>query len=220
MDRQEQAGRQGAQLGEFVFSAQSAADAADAAFWRRAAVASVLALTALRLLFLALSPLELDFEEAQYWFWAQALDWGYYSKPPLIAWLIAASTALFGDGEFGVRAWSPVLHGAAALCLGAVGGRLAGPRAGFCCALAYATLPGVVFSSLLMTTDVPLAFAWSLALYALLRVADRDGLVWAAVGGIAGGFGLLAKYSMLLPPRQILDAVPFAGSAVRAAAIA
>ncbi|HPR07365.1 MAG TPA: hypothetical protein PLI17_12105, partial [Denitromonas sp.] len=41
-------------------------------------------------------------DEAYYWGWSQALDWGYYSKPPVIAALIAASTAAFGDGILAV----------------------------------------------------------------------------------------------------------------------
>ena len=45
----------------------------------------------------------LDAEEAQYWLWSQHLDWGYFSKPPGIAWEISASTSLFGNTEFGVR---------------------------------------------------------------------------------------------------------------------
>lgn len=42
-------------------------------------------------------------DEAQYWAWSQAIDWGYYSKPPAIAWQIALTTALFGNNELGVR---------------------------------------------------------------------------------------------------------------------
>lgn len=42
-------------------------------------------------------------DEAQYWTWSQALDWGYYSKPPAIAWQIALTTAMFGNTELGVR---------------------------------------------------------------------------------------------------------------------
>lgn len=42
-------------------------------------------------------------DEAQYWSWSQAIDWGYYSKPPGIAWQIWGTTALFGNSEFGVR---------------------------------------------------------------------------------------------------------------------
>jgi 4-amino-4-deoxy-L-arabinose transferase-like glycosyltransferase len=42
-------------------------------------------------------------DEAQYWTWSQALDWGYYSKPPGIAWQIALTTALVGNTALGVR---------------------------------------------------------------------------------------------------------------------
>jgi len=44
------------------------------------------------------SPLGLHGDEAQYWAWSQNLDWGYFSKPPLIAWVIALPTSLFGNG--------------------------------------------------------------------------------------------------------------------------
>jgi hypothetical protein len=59
---------------------------------------------ALRALLAATSGASLHVDEAQYWDWSRHLAWGYYSKPPLVAALIAASTALFGDAEHGVRA--------------------------------------------------------------------------------------------------------------------
>ena len=46
-------------------------------------------------------------DEAQYWTWAQHLDWGYFSKPPGIAALIAASTSMFGDGMLGYAKGAP-----------------------------------------------------------------------------------------------------------------
>jgi len=49
------------------------------------------------------SPLGLHGDEAQYWSWSQNLDWGYFSKPPLIAWIIAISTSLFGQAEWAIR---------------------------------------------------------------------------------------------------------------------
>src|SRR5882724_7509584 len=74
----------------------SPAAPAPAALWHKSGLAElrpalviVVAVTAARVLFIATAPLELDFEEAQYWHWAQQLAWGYYSKPPLVAWLIA-----------------------------------------------------------------------------------------------------------------------------------
>ena len=35
-------------------------------------------------------------DEAHYWDWSRHLDWSYYSKGPLVAWLIRASCELFG----------------------------------------------------------------------------------------------------------------------------
>src|SRR5215472_7391862 len=82
--------------------------------WGIKAVAAVAALTAGRLAWLAVQPADLSPDEAQYWVWAQHLALGYYSKPPLVAWLIALSTGLAGDNEFAVRLSAPLLHAAAA----------------------------------------------------------------------------------------------------------
>ena len=45
---------------------------------------------------------ELIFDEAYYWYYSQNLDWGYFDHPPMVAWLIKASSYFF-DGELGVR---------------------------------------------------------------------------------------------------------------------
>ena len=50
---------------------------------------AVAVLTALRLAVLAGSGLGLHGDEAQYWSWSRDLEWGYYTKPPLIAFIIA-----------------------------------------------------------------------------------------------------------------------------------
>ena len=77
---------------------------------RAAMLAGVLAITGLRLLWLALQPADLYPDEAQYWIWSQQLAFGYYSKPPLVAWLIRLTTGLFGDSEFAIRLSAPLLH--------------------------------------------------------------------------------------------------------------
>jgi 4-amino-4-deoxy-L-arabinose transferase-like glycosyltransferase len=158
------------------------------------------ALTVVRLLFVARSGLNLDFEEAQYWLWAQAPAWGYWSKPPMVAWLIAATTAVCGDAAPCVRLASPLLHAATALVLGALGAALGGPALGFWSALTYATLPGVALSAVLITTDVPLLLCWALALLAFVRLLATERWPWAAAFGIALGTGMLSKYSMLVFP--------------------
>ena len=98
--------------------------------WLGPALAAVAAITLVRLAVVGFAGLELDFEEAQYWFWAQDPAWGYFSKPPLIAWLIAGVTAVCGDGEACIRLPSPLLHAATALVVGAIGARQGGAAGG------------------------------------------------------------------------------------------
>lgn len=149
-----------------------------------------------RVLALRNSPLNLLPDEAQYWSWSQHLAFGYFSKPPVIAWLIAASTALAGDDEWGVRLAAPVVHAATGIVIAFIGRALFSARVGFFSALLYATLPGVIFSSLIISTDVPLLFFWALALLAIWQIWTAPNWRWAVILGAAFGMGFLAKYAM------------------------
>ncbi|MCC7427346.1 MAG: glycosyltransferase family 39 protein [Alphaproteobacteria bacterium] len=168
----------------------------------RTALAVVLGVTAFRLFWLTLGTPELYADEAQYWVWAQDLSWGYYTKPPLIAWLIAGTTALCGQAEGCVRLSSPVLHAATALLLFVLGRRLYGPRAGLFAAILWTTLPAVWISGTIISTDVPVLAAWAFALLAVLKLIDAAEagrpapLGWWAGLGAALGLGMLAKYVM------------------------
>ncbi|MFO1187936.1 MAG: glycosyltransferase family 39 protein [Alphaproteobacteria bacterium] len=169
-----------------------------------AALVIVGALTALRIAVLLFTVLDLGPEEAQYWAWAQHLAFGYFSKPPMIAWLIAGTTAVCGDGEACVRISAPLLHAGSALVVFALARKLYGDRTAVWAAVAFATLPAVFLSAGLITTDVPLVFAWVCALYAYRQMIDashdamrQEALRWAALTGIAVGLGLLAKYAMV-----------------------
>ena len=159
----------------------------------------VAAITLARVAVLVFSPLELYPDEAQYWWWAQTPDFGYFSKPPLIAWIIWATTRLFGDSEWAIRLGMPLLHGVAALLLFGIG-RASFPKSpmiAFWSALTYLTLPGVSYSAGLASTDAPLLFFWALALFAFIRGVQTNAWSWALLCGLALGFGTLAKYAML-----------------------
>ncbi|MBV9827714.1 MAG: glycosyltransferase family 39 protein [Alphaproteobacteria bacterium] len=158
--------------------------------------AAIGGLTLLRLLWLSVQSAGLYPDEAQYWFWAKHPAFGYYSKPPLVAWLIALTTGAFGDSEFAVRLAAPLLHAGAAAMVFATAARLYDRRTGFWAALAYATLPGVSLSAFIISTDAPLLLCWAVALYAFVRAREPDGGWWWVVVGIAAGLGLLAKYAM------------------------
>ncbi len=158
----------------------------------------ILGLLAIRLAAVLFGRLGLIADEAQYWFWAQDLDWGYFSKPPLIAWSIAATTAVCGDGAGCIRLSAPFYHAITAALTGIAAWQLfRDRRVAATAAVVYATLPGVAFSSLQISTDVPLMTAWATALVASARLIEGRGDRWAVVLGLALAAGLLAKYAML-----------------------
>ena len=156
------------------------------------------ALTILRITALFASPLDLYPDEAQYWLWSRALAFGYFSKPPVIAWTIWATTGLGGDAEPWIRLASPLYHAGATLAVFALARRLYGEPAGLAAAALYALMPGVQLSAAIMATDAPLLFFMSLTLLAYARLLDaagRDRIVWAAAFGAALGLAFLSKYA-------------------------
>lgn len=206
-------------------------------YWRARPVLSftlfAFALTALRLAVLFVSEANLGPDEAQYWIWSREPAFGYYSKPPLIAWIIAGTTALFGSAEWAVRLAAPFFHLGAAYFLFSLARRLYSDAAGFWTGVGWLTLPGVSLSSMLITTDGPLLFFWTAALYCFFRLIERkDGaahsqsaLLWAVALGASVGLGLLSKYAMIYFPLGVALAVILSahvrkGLALRDAAIA
>ncbi len=154
------------------------------------------ALLLIRIVALRYNATDLFFDEAQYWNWSQEPAFGYYSKPPLIAWLIGASTAVCGVSEFCIRLPSPIVHTATAVVIFALGARLYSAQVGFWSALAFATLPGVSFSAGIISTDVPLLFTWALALLGFVALFDTKAWWPVALIALGLGLGLNAKYAM------------------------
>ena len=165
-------------------------------------IAGLVLLTLWRLLAAWHGNVELYADEAQYWTWSLEPDWGYFSKPPMVAWAIWLSRTLFGDSELGVRAISLLLFPLTSWVLFLLARRLfiEHPQReliAFWSALIFATLPVVSLGSWLITTDAVLLLFWCLALYftsvALESMRWRD---WIMLGVVLG-LGLLSKYSMV-----------------------
>lgn len=176
--------------------------------WQAGLVLALLAITVWRIWVVVHVNAGLYVDEAQYWVWSRSLDWGYYSKPPMIAALVALSTLLFGDGLLGVKALAMLCYPLTAWVLyrwvgEVVGESVAGVpasvkpgRAGLVAALAFIASPVAGLLGLAATTDAPLLLAWSLASRALWR-AGRHGRPadWLALGWWLG-LGLMSKYTM------------------------
>lgn len=165
--------------------------------WGRYAALLIGGVLLFRLFINAVNPLGLHGDEAQYWAWSRDLDWGYFSKPPLIAWVIAASTSLFGHAEWAIRLPSPILHSFAAALTFLSARRLYGGQAGLIACALYLLMPGVSLSAALISTDAVLLTCLSGAIYCWIRLRDEPQWRWATGLGVAIGAGFLAKYAMI-----------------------
>jgi 4-amino-4-deoxy-L-arabinose transferase-like glycosyltransferase len=164
----------------------------------RLAMLLAVGLTFARMAALFRSPLELYPDEAQYWLWSRTLDFGYYSKPPMIAWAIWATTAVGGDSEGWVRLSAALFQGGATFVVFLIGRRLYGAAVGLAAAALYGLMPGVQLSALVAATDAPLLFFLSLAILAyvtLPSVQGRRRLLVATGLGAALGLAFLSKYA-------------------------
>jgi hypothetical protein len=152
-------------------------------------------------------PLDLAPDEAHYWDWSRHLDWSYYSKGPLVAYLIRLGCLLFGP-------WSTALVGSEMIAVripAVVCGALlllglymltvqVYRREGLAAAVVGIALtwPVLAAGSALMTIDAPYSCCWCWALVCGHEaVFHRARWAWP-VTGLLVGLGILAKYTMVL----------------------
>ncbi len=172
---------------------------ADKNRWTTRTLTFLVALLLFRCSYLAIMPLELCADEAYYWDWSRQLDWGYYSKPPMIAWLIAAATSVGGDSEFVIRLPAAVLATVGLWPVYLLGSRMFSPRAGFWSVLAVAATPGMAAMAMLMTIDAPFLCCWAWTLWLTWELLSPETTSWTRVWPaiLATGLGLLSKQTML-----------------------
>ncbi|HGG59249.1 MAG TPA: glycosyltransferase family 39 protein [Gammaproteobacteria bacterium] len=172
--------------------------------WLRLTLGVVLLTAIFRFWVEATHGLPLYVDEAYYWYWSRDPAWGYFSKPPVIAWLIWLTTSLCGDTALCVRAGSLILYPATALIIYRMTARLVSGKAGFFAALAFLLMPAVTLGSMVISTDAPLLFFWALTLYLFILALETEKAAWWLAAGVACGLGLLTKYTMFIWPLSAL----------------
>lgn len=186
-------------------------------------IVSLLALTFFRYYYIITGPIDLSPDEAHYWEWSRRLDLSYYSKGPMIAWLIAASTWVIGDSVIGVRFLAPIFLALSSLLVYRLTLNIfpddRNSEAKACTAgLLLQLAPLFSVYGVVMTIDSPFIFFWTLSLYLFWKAVNRNELpvtgnklnrksrhaslvtrhslgIWLFLG-ISVGLGLLTKYSM------------------------
>jgi hypothetical protein len=140
--------------------------------------------------------LELTFDEAYYTLWSRSLAFGYLDHPPMVALFIRASTALFGDSEFGVRALSLLLVGALPALVALIAWRLFGSAETAALAvLMWIAMPLVLAGAIFVTPDAPLVVFWTLGLAALVELWRTGRAAWLLAIGLALGLALQSKFT-------------------------
>jgi hypothetical protein len=144
-------------------------------------------------------PIDLSGDEAQYWDWSRQLGLSYYSKGPLIAYIIRASCALFGNNMPAVRMPALLLGAGTSVITYLLTHRLFhSERLALGAVLLNHLVPLFIAGSLLITIDSPFFFCWGLATYfAAIALFEDRRWPWPLIGLVVG-MGALAKYSMLL----------------------
>ncbi|MBA2367646.1 MAG: glycosyltransferase family 39 protein [Candidatus Protochlamydia sp.] len=138
-------------------------------------------------------------DEAQYWTWSQHLDWGYYSKPPGIAWQIWLGTQLAGQTELGVRLmtlfWG--MGQAWLVYLLALQCRLK-PRTAFWSGILMAFSPLGMAGSFFAITDGGALFFWSAACLVMVTALNNAKAPSPYAVGLCLSAGALFKWPVYI----------------------
>ena len=145
-------------------------------------------------------------DEAEYWAWSRHLDWSYFSRGPLIAWLLRLATESLGGMSVkltgslmlavrlpavligGLTAWG--IFRLASLTIGA-------RRPAMAAVLLLPAIPVLAIGGVVITSDTPLVCCWTWAAVWTYRALGSQGSrAWIAAG-LIGAVGVWAKYSFL-----------------------
>ena len=137
-------------------------------------------------------------DEAQYWLWSNDLSLGYYSKPPLLPWIIAFFTSIFGNGIVVLKLIPSFFYLISSFLIYHFSLRLFNKKSlALCCAITFFLLPAVTLSSYVLSTDVPLIFFWILSLIQFVNIEKKQTNLNFLLLGIFVGLGFLSKYAAI-----------------------
>jgi 4-amino-4-deoxy-L-arabinose transferase-like glycosyltransferase len=140
--------------------------------------------------------LALNIIESGNWFSLSLNDQPYWDKPPLLAWLTAASYRMFGLSEFATRLPSAIASLAMMAVMLLLGRRLIGFRAAWLGVAATMLGWGFLFQCRYVTMDAILTCCVTIAFLCVLYGVGSNGKrrSWSVVlAGVMAGFGVLAK---------------------------
>ena len=133
-------------------------------------------------------------DEAQYWLWSKNLDFGYFSKPPLLAWFLSGHIRLFGDSFFSLKMFPLLIYfllffSFYRLCLQISLSK----NKSIICSFSFLLIPAATVSSFLISTDLLLLLFWVLAMSKLLEIRKDGSVINFVLLGVFLGLAFLAS---------------------------
>jgi len=175
-------------------------------------------ITIAKLIYIGWGPLDLSPDEAHYWDWSRHLDFSYYSKGPLTAFIIFLSTkfgSLLGWQPPNPAFWVRFPAVLSSFFMGIIAWSLSkrlwkSDRTSWYTVLLLTAVPVYAIGSILMTIDNPLMFFWALFAYWIIIALEEEKPSYWYLAGVALGLGFLSKYTMIvLIPSLLLYLICF-----------
>jgi hypothetical protein len=140
---------------------------------------------------------ELDPDEAYYWMYSHALDWGYFDHPPAVALSIRLGTVCLA-GELGVRLGTALLQLGSFFFIWLLAGKPREKRALLTLALLLAAMPMLQVYGFIATPDGPLLFFSVLFFYLYQRFLSQASWANSLLLGTCMAALLYSKYHGVL----------------------
>jgi len=152
----------------------------------------------IKIISISLTDFNLHGDEAQYWLWSKEIDFGYYSKPPLLAWFVYVICFIFGNSFFVIKMIPVGLYCISSYLIFILTNMLwRNMGMALCTATAFFLMPAVIFSSFLLSTDILLVFFWIFGMMQILKIREAPNLLNFFLLGFALGMAFLAKYAAI-----------------------
>ena len=137
-------------------------------------------------------------DEAQYWLWSKNFELGYFSKPPLLSWVIGIYSAVFGDSFFSLKLIPVFAYFLIGLSVYSLSKNIGLEKyEALSCSLFFLLMPAVSFSSFIISTDIFLLLFWTLSLNQLLKITHKPKIKNFVFLGIYIGLAFISKYAAI-----------------------
>ncbi len=137
-------------------------------------------------------------DEAQYWLWSKNIDFGYFSKPPFLSWVIRVYTEILGSSFVSLKLLPSFVY---LLIAWSIYNLLLNSglnkKDSFAGCLVFLFIPAVSFSSFIISTDLFLLLFWTLSLNELIKINNEQALKNFILLGIFLGLAFLSKYAAI-----------------------